>query len=93
MRINQSGRVHVSFIMCTDEDNIVEAYDKYFDKGIINVDIVDDYKSESRQIQKVQGKKFRFTHGDYIVKLMLGSIDPNIDKLDETSLNNCCIIS
>ena len=90
--LTKSGRIYITFIMCTDEDHIVESYDKYFDKKIPNVDVLDDYKSEARQIMKVQGNKYRFTYGDYIVKVMLGSIDNKIDILDEKPIDNCCVI-
>jgi hypothetical protein len=91
--ITQSGRVYVSFIMCTDEDHIVQAYDKHFDKDILNVDVIDDYKSEAKQIKRIQGDKFRFTRGDYIVKVMIGSINQSIDALDERPIDSCCVIS
>lgn len=35
-----------------------------WDKKIPNLDVADDYKSERKEIQKVQGKNFPFSFGD-----------------------------
>jgi hypothetical protein len=35
-----------------------------WDKEIPNLDVVDDYKSERKEILKCQGKSFPFTFGD-----------------------------
>lgn len=41
-----------------------------------NLDVVDDYRSERTEIQRTRGNNFPFSFGDYIVKALLGSIDP-----------------
>jgi hypothetical protein len=41
-----------------------------------NLDVIDDYRSERAEIQRVRGANFPFSFGDYIVKALLGSIDP-----------------
>ena len=38
--------------------------------------MLDDYRSERNEIQKVRGINFAFSFGDYIVKALLGAIDP-----------------
>ena len=54
-----------------------------WDDTIPRVDVCDDYQSEKREILRAQGAHFRFSRGDYCVKLLLGAIDPSMDKLDE----------
>ena len=41
-----------------------------------NLDVMDDYRSERAEIQRTRGANFPFSFGDYIVKSLLGSIDP-----------------
>jgi len=42
----------------------------------------DDYRSEKAQVIQKNGKDFSFTVGSYIVKSMIGSIDPDLDEID-----------
>ena len=74
--------VHVSIAACTDDVNVMN-YLNEMDGKIPFVDIVDDYQSERAQILAVQGKNFPFSHGDRVVKILLGSIDPYFDAMDE----------
>jgi hypothetical protein len=74
--------VYTTFLACTDDSNTME-YLSTWDEEIPHVDVVDDYYSERKEIQQVQGTQFSFTFGDYIVKALLGSIDPELDLLDE----------
>lgn len=73
---------YITFVMCTDEDDVVEIYN-HWDCSIYNLDVVDDYQSEKAEILRAQGKHFPFSFGDYIVKCLLGAIDQYFDKLDE----------
>lgn len=75
-------KIPINIVACTDDESAV-GYLDYLDKTIANLDVCDDYQSEMKQIQKVQGKNFNFTYGDYIVKILLGPIDPSLDQLDE----------
>lgn len=54
-----------------------------WDNKIPRLDVCDDYQSEKKEVLAAQGAQFHFTHGDYCVKLLLGSIDPDMDRLDE----------
>lgn len=82
-------QIYVTFLACTDDLAAVNYLNKW-DSEIQNVDVVDDYKSELKEIKKKQGNDTIFTYGDYIVKAMVGSIDPELDRLDE---NKCqCLI-
>lgn len=75
-------RIYVTFIACTNDLQSV-AYLNNFDKKIPFIDVLDDYYSERAEVLAVQGKKFPFSYGDYVVKLLMGSVDQWFDKLDE----------
>ena len=75
-------RIYVTFIACTNDLQSV-GYLNQFDKRIPFVDVLDDYQSERAEILAVQGKNFPFSYGDYVVKILMGSIDQWFDQLDE----------
>jgi hypothetical protein len=75
-------KVFVSILACTDDKACLRYLNKW-DKKIPALDVVDDYFSERKQIQKVQGKYYKFSFGDYVVKSLLGSVDKWFDNLDE----------
>ncbi|KAJ3053521.1 hypothetical protein HK097_004115 [Rhizophlyctis rosea] len=75
-------RVHVIFVACTDDEAAV-SYLNQWDRDVRNVDVVDDYWSERREVLRVQGPQFMFSKGDWVCKILLGSVDPEIDHLDE----------
>jgi hypothetical protein len=82
----RSSQCHVTFVACTDDDSVMQ-YLNGWDESIPRLDVVDDYISEKKEIIAVQGNAFRFSHGDWIVKALLGSIDPSLDSLDEKKYN------
>lgn len=84
-------RTYITFIACTDDKETLSYLNKW-DKEISNVDVVDDYKSEKEEVNKVKGPLHKFTYGDYIVKAMAGAKDPTLDKLDETKGCQCVIL-
>lgn len=73
---------YVAILACTDDDAAI-SYLNDWDDEIPHLDLVDDYYSELKQIKRMQGSKFKFSLGDYVVKALLGSIDPWFDSLDE----------
>ncbi|CAF0762515.1 unnamed protein product [Didymodactylos carnosus] len=79
---NPINRIPVTFIACTDDDECIGYLNKW-DKNIEYVDVVDDYRNEKKEIQNVQGRDFPFSFGDYVVKILMGSVDPWFDDLDE----------
>ncbi|CAF1132774.1 unnamed protein product [Didymodactylos carnosus] len=81
-RGKEIDRIYITFIACTNDLNSV-GYLNEWDKKIKNIDVVDDYVSERNEIWAVQGKKFPFSYGDYVVKLLMGAVDPWFDQLDE----------
>ncbi len=88
---DRNKNVHISIIACTDDNNTMK-YLNNIDKNIPKIDVIDDYKSEKNEILKKQGKSFKFSYGDYIVKTLLGSIDPYFDSLDEKSHDSFCSV-
>ena len=87
---NPMHRIFVTIMACTDDEEAVGYLNKW-DKKMKNLDVVDDYFSEKKEIQKAKGSKYRFSHGDYIVKALLGSIDKSFDRLDEKK-KSCTIM-
>lgn len=76
---------NIAFLICTDREDQVK-YINYVDRLYQQVDVTDDYLTEKKQVQNVQGRYFKFSYGDYIVKLLAGCIDPVLDGLDERRL-------
>jgi hypothetical protein len=58
-----SNRIPVTIIACTDDDDCI-GYLNDWDKRIPNLDVVDDYRNEKKEIQARQGKQFPFSFGD-----------------------------
>ncbi|CAF4793145.1 unnamed protein product, partial [Rotaria sp. Silwood2] len=73
---------HVMFLLCTDEPDSVEHFTQW-DQTMKNVDVIDDFPTEREKIRRYRGPDFRFSRGDYVVKALIGAVDPEIDKLDE----------
>ena len=78
------------------------SYLNNWDKTIPNLDVIDDYKSEKKEILACQGKFFPFSFGDvsfptlvifiyamfkYVVKILMGGVDSWFDLLDETRVS------
>ena len=81
--IRNSNTTYVSFLLCTDERRCVDYMAKW-DQNMVHVDVTDDYKTEREKIlQCQQDPNFPFTYDDYIVKALVGSIIPCMDRLNE----------
>jgi hypothetical protein len=78
----RSPNVYVSIIACTDDEAFMR-YLNEIDRIVPSVDVNDDYVSEKKEVQMAQGTNYAFSFGDYVVKTLLGSIDPVFDTLDE----------
>lgn len=79
-------RIPVTIIACTDDDDCI-GYLNDWDRKIPNLDVVDDYRNEKREIQGRQGKNFPFSFGDYVVKILMGGVDSWFDDLDEKKVS------
>ena len=79
----QSDTTYVSFLLCTDDPKAVGYLTKW-DRTMKNVDVTDDYETQTAKIRECQrNKSYQFSYGDYIVKALVGAIIPIIDRLDE----------
>lgn len=59
-----------SLSVCIDDDDCI-GYLNNWDKQIPNLDVVDDYRNEKKEIQGRQGKQFPFSFGDVNNELSL----------------------
>lgn len=50
--------------MCILDDDQCMKYLNDWDKTITNLDVVDDYRSEKREVERYQGTNFPFSFGD-----------------------------
>lgn len=75
-----SRMVCIQFLACSDNDDDV-AWLNRMDKEIKNVDVTDDYESEKQEVLRT-GRFHQFSKGDYVVKALLGGIDPSYDARD-----------
>lgn len=89
---NRPKNTFVSIVACTDDEASVGYLNK-LDRAVPGIDVVDDYDSERKEVLKKQGSAFRFSFGDYVVKTLLGAIDPQMDALDEKKIGGgCCVV-
>jgi hypothetical protein len=82
---NRHKNVYTSIVACTDDQSCVEYLNRW-DRDLPRLDVVDDFRSERDEVQKAKGVDFPFTFGDYVVKALVGSIDPDLDNMDENSV-------
>jgi hypothetical protein len=83
---------YVTFLACTDDDNSIDYLNRW-DVQLKRCDVVDDFTNERREILWAQGRNFAFSYGDYVVKTLMGSAIPALDKLDEVVYDCRCTIS
>lgn len=81
---------NITFVACTDEKDCVSYLNK-LDNKYRHVDVCDDYQSERREVQAKRGAKFNFSRGDYLVKVLVGSIDQELNNLDGAG-GGCCVV-
>ena len=76
------AKVFVGILKCSDKDDETGYLDA-MDKELLNLDVIDDYKSEKREVLAKQRPGFVYTEGDNIARFMLGAIFPKYDNMDE----------
>lgn len=84
-------KVYTTIVACTDDDESVEYLNKW-DRELMNLDVVDDFRNERTEIRQVKGRNFPFSFGDYVVKSLIGSIDRELDNMDENKSGCCSIV-
>ena len=77
--------------MCTEEDDVVEQYNKSLDR-LPGVDITDDYVSEKKEVEKLGNK---LSYYKWMAKAVLGGKMPKYDHMDEKKGGGggCCVVS
>lgn len=92
----------ISIVLCTDDEVIERSYRSLeynprnlVNTGILGVDVSEDYRGECRDVQRTRGRSYRFSFGDYIVKVLVGSIDPSVHNIDlpDGLCGGCCVVS
>jgi hypothetical protein len=83
--LEKRENVYVSILACNSDETAI-GYLNDIDETVPRVDCVDDYTSEKKEVLAVQGSEFPFSYGDYIIKALLGAVDPAFDNLDEKNL-------
>ena len=88
----KSPKVFCTFMMCTEEDDVVEQYNKSLDR-LPGVDITDDYVSEKKEVEKLGNK---LGYYKWMAKAVLGGKMPKYDHMDEKRAGGgggCCAIA
>ena len=92
---HQIDKIFVSIMGLTDEQDAI-GYLNDIDENVKNVDVSEEYLKEKKKVKLVNGQKFPFSFGDYIVKVLLGAIDPYFDNLNSRSNGpnggGCCTL-
>ena len=57
-----------------------------YDQTIHNLDVLVDFISERKEVREAQGPNYPFSFGDYVVKSLIGSIDPQLGNLVLTKI-------
>lgn len=83
--LQRSVQCHVTFVSCTNDDTVM-SYLNGWDQSIPRLSVVADYHSERKKAISIQGPQSQFSRGDWIVKCLLGSIEPTLYASDETRM-------
>lgn len=90
MEVLNPPNLYRSIVACTGSQHVLK-FLKSMDT-LERTDVTDDFNSEKHvidRIQQVYDPSYSFSYDDYIAKILLGSIDPEIDQLnDEESAFN-----
>mmetsp|Transcript_30655 Transcript_30655/g.98785 ORF Transcript_30655/g.98785 Transcript_30655/m.98785 type:complete len:260 (+) Transcript_30655:107-886(+) len=86
----QAKRPHVfvGFMMCTDEDDVVDNYNTWLDK-IPGVDVNDDYYSEKKEAEQ---RGNTLSYYKWLAKAVLGPKLTKYDKLDDPIARKACCV-
>lgn len=82
LELERGARDYVTFLACTDDEQAI-GYLNRWDVEIKQVDVCDDYHSERKEVLAAQGAQFHFSFADYVVKVLMGAVVPELDQLDE----------
>jgi hypothetical protein len=96
MEVLNPPNLYRSIVACTGNEDILTLL-KSMD-SLDRTDVTDDFNSEKQAIDQIQRQfdpSYNFSYDDYIAKILLGSVDPEIDQLNdlETSFNRLTGVS
>jgi hypothetical protein len=84
MEVLHPRRLYKSIVACTGEANVIKFLQSL--DTMERTDVTDDFNSEKRVIDEIQRRwdpSYNFSYDDYLAKILLGSIDPDIDQLND----------
>ena len=79
---------YVSVVLCTDEEEVDAIYRQFEwnpacgNIGIKNTDLTEDFRGEQRDVYRTRGSDYPFSFGDYVIKILVGALDPGIHLID-----------
>jgi hypothetical protein len=88
MEVLNPPNLYRSIVACTGSDHVLK-FLKSMDT-LDRTDVTDDFNSEKAvidRIQKVYDPSYEFSYDDYIAKILLGSVDPEMDQLNDIETN------
>ncbi len=77
-----SDRIFVSILACSDVESEI-GYLNLLDKVVKHLDVIDDFRSEKKEIARVNpffGSVYSM--GDHVARYLLGGVYDKYDKLD-----------
>lgn len=80
-----------SIILCINDRKLKAVYGNM--TAIDNIDVIDVFRSELQTIQRIHGKRFAFTIGDYIMKILTSTIDTSMHNVDHRSSSSSACTS
>jgi len=84
MEVLHPRNLYKSIVACTGEANVIKFLQSL--DTMERTDVTDDFTSEKRVIDEIQKRwdpSYNFSYDDYLAKILLGSIDPDIDQLND----------
>ena len=81
-----SSNYKIQILACTNDKRELKWLDE-FDKQFPEIDVMDDYESERKQVLRKR-RVTTFNKADYVVKGLLGPVVKRFDKMDE----GCCTV-
>ncbi len=82
LKTRNADRIFVSILACSDVDSEI-GYLNQLDKTVKHLDVLDDYKSEKKEVSR-RNPAFgeMYTLGDHVARYFLGSVFVKYDQLD-----------
>lgn len=84
----------IAILLCTNEEEVCASYraleyrvrGRYgwnsATRGIEGVDVTEDFRNEKQAVLACRGPRYPFSFGDYVVKCLVGAIDPQVHAID-----------